>query len=177
MRGPSHKPLLTQRTFTDAHETAQALGSGAVTALPGLAYGLGTVPQAMRVMSQAKHIGKVVISHRAAVGSEFRADASYIITGGFGGLGMLDRHPDVPQPARTGEFGTDLFGAGPTGCGELGDPGVPRGERVHICAIAARASSVLKSDLCKDGDVSAAYLDGEREGASVGERAGRCAVL
>ena len=28
VRGPSHKPLLTQRTFTDAHETAQALGSG-----------------------------------------------------------------------------------------------------------------------------------------------------
>ena len=40
-------------------------------------------------MQQAKHIGKVIISHRAAVGTEFRPDASYIITGGFGGLGML----------------------------------------------------------------------------------------
>jgi NADPH:quinone reductase-like Zn-dependent oxidoreductase/acyl carrier protein len=69
--------------------------AGEVKPLPSRIYPIGQVADAFRIMAQARHIGKVVV----AVGDEparlahdrvsiVRADATYLITGGLGGLGL-----------------------------------------------------------------------------------------
>merc|ERR1719443_1132630 len=98
-------------------QVAQALGSGAVTALPGLAYGLGTVPQAMRVMSQAKHIGKVVVRTQGS-GPDVGTAGLQVLTGGTQQPGLSDfllAGPGVQLgPAA-------VWALGPFICGQLPD--------------------------------------------------------
>ncbi|MGB3533335.1 MAG: SDR family NAD(P)-dependent oxidoreductase, partial [Microcoleaceae cyanobacterium] len=52
--------------------------------LPRQVFPLQKAKKAFRQMQQAKHIGKIVISN-----SPIRGDGTYLITGGFGGLGLL----------------------------------------------------------------------------------------
>jgi len=68
-----------------------------LTPLPGSVYGPDQVTEAFRQMAQARHIGKIAIglagreipvTGRADDATQFRADASYLITGGLGGLGI-----------------------------------------------------------------------------------------
>ena len=70
---------------------------GIYTALPEEAFPVSRVEDAMRFMAQAKHIGKVVLSmddEAIAIapsnteGTLFRADGTYLITGGLGGFGL-----------------------------------------------------------------------------------------
>jgi NADPH:quinone reductase-like Zn-dependent oxidoreductase/acyl carrier protein len=72
--------------------------SGQLRPLPYTRFSLDEVVQAFRYMQRAKHFGKVVVAHgdgRGSVGplaqasTEVRADASYLITGGMGGLGLV----------------------------------------------------------------------------------------
>ena len=63
------------------------LAEGTVVALPLRAFPAEAIDDAFRFMAQARHIGKVVISHRR-VGSRVRPDGAYLITGGLGGVGL-----------------------------------------------------------------------------------------
>jgi acyl transferase domain-containing protein/aryl carrier-like protein len=78
-------------------DIVQRVRDGALEPLPHRAWPITEAIDAFRFMQQAKHIGKVVLSLGdqpvAAVPAEdepltFRADASYLITGGLGGFGM-----------------------------------------------------------------------------------------
>lgn len=60
--------------------------SGALTPLPQHVFPLTEAIDAFRFMAQAKHTGKVVLTQRH--GPIVRDDASYLITGGLGGLGL-----------------------------------------------------------------------------------------
>jgi acyl transferase domain-containing protein/NADPH-dependent curcumin reductase CurA/acyl carrier protein/nucleoside-diphosphate-sugar epimerase len=72
------------RPFYD--ELLAALADGSLKPLPVREYPLRAAPEAMRFMAQAKHVGKLVLRVDAA--PTVRADASYWITGGLGGLGL-----------------------------------------------------------------------------------------
>jgi NADPH:quinone reductase-like Zn-dependent oxidoreductase/acyl carrier protein len=65
--------------------------------LPVTTYRLSAAADAFRFMAQAKHLGKVVLTAdtsnvevlpETTQGSQFRADATYLITGGLGGIGL-----------------------------------------------------------------------------------------
>jgi acyl transferase domain-containing protein len=67
------------------------VASGAFRALPCRRFETARATAALRHMAQARHIGKVVVSHDAAADSDrllIRPDASYLITGGLGALGL-----------------------------------------------------------------------------------------
>ena len=70
---------------------------GILTPLPCRVYPIEEAVSAFRTMSEAKHVGKIVISQNEAPTvprsardeNLFRADVTYLITGGFGALGLL----------------------------------------------------------------------------------------
>ena len=64
--------------------------NGTLKPLPHKTFPIESVENAFRYMAQAKHIGKVVVSHQDSdIGrGEIRADASYLITGGLAALGL-----------------------------------------------------------------------------------------
>lgn len=68
--------------------------SGVYRPLPRTDFEIGEVKDAFRYMAQAKHIGKVIIrqaefQHHSQDHSRVREDATYLITGGLGGIGLL----------------------------------------------------------------------------------------
>ncbi len=63
----------------------EAIASGSLQPLPQRQFALEDVTEAFRYMAQARHIGKIVLTHEAA---PLREDSSYLITGGTGGLGL-----------------------------------------------------------------------------------------
>ena len=60
--------------------------SGVLTPLPQKVYPLERAEEAFRFMGQGLHTGKIVITQQRA--PEVHANASYMITGGLGGLGL-----------------------------------------------------------------------------------------
>ena len=81
---------------------------GVLKPLPCHVYPIEDAVSAFRTMSEAKHVGKIVISQneaKAATSSVrdenlFRPDASYLVTGGFGALGLLTSRWMVEHGAR-----------------------------------------------------------------------------
>nr|QDA77058.1 polyketide synthase [Jahnella sp. MSr9139] len=79
-------------------EVAQRFEDGSLDPLPVKVFAASEAEQAFRFMSQARHIGKLVVSMKdpearivpAAPRRAFtiRADGTYLITGGLGGLGL-----------------------------------------------------------------------------------------
>jgi acyl transferase domain-containing protein/acyl carrier protein len=69
---------------------AAAFETGELTTLPLQEFPLARAGDAFRYMARAKHIGKIVLTQsRAAAGAAVpRDDATYLITGGLGGLGL-----------------------------------------------------------------------------------------
>jgi myxalamid-type polyketide synthase MxaB len=68
--------------------------AGALPPLPYRVFPLENAVHAFRFMAQARHIGKIVLTQQNTVtlkssDSRFRAQASYLITGGLGGLGLV----------------------------------------------------------------------------------------
>ncbi|MFN8494509.1 MAG: SDR family NAD(P)-dependent oxidoreductase [Caldilineaceae bacterium] len=80
------KPLLTQFEV------------GTLKPLPHTTFPLARVVDAFRYMQQARHIGKIVVTQPRPVA--LHADATYLITGGLGGLGLLTARYLIEQGAR-----------------------------------------------------------------------------
>ncbi|MEM1241177.1 MAG: SDR family NAD(P)-dependent oxidoreductase [Cyanobacteria bacterium P01_H01_bin.26] len=68
------------------------INRGSWSPLPVMEFNQDEVIQAFRTVQQAKHIGKVVVTQSQDAGAlpaiQFQADATYLITGGLGGLGL-----------------------------------------------------------------------------------------
>jgi myxalamid-type polyketide synthase MxaB len=75
------------------HDMSELLREGALKPLPHRVFPVEAVTEAFRFMAEARHVGKIVVamparSTRHAAGTSARADASYLITGGLGALGL-----------------------------------------------------------------------------------------
>jgi NAD(P)-dependent dehydrogenase (short-subunit alcohol dehydrogenase family)/acyl carrier protein len=76
--------------------------AGSLQPLPRTTFPLQEAIQAFHYMKQASHIGKVVLvhPHHRAGEVEIRGDATYLITGGLGGLGLAFAQWLVDEGAR-----------------------------------------------------------------------------
>ena len=72
--------------------------SGALRPLPLRTFPIAQAIDAFRFMSQAKHVGKIVL-HQQAV-TAVRPDGTYLVTGGLGGLGLATARGLAQQGAR-----------------------------------------------------------------------------
>jgi acyl transferase domain-containing protein/NADPH:quinone reductase-like Zn-dependent oxidoreductase/NAD(P)-dependent dehydrogenase (short-subunit alcohol dehydrogenase family) len=63
------------------------LDAGTLTPLPHRAYPIERAEDAFRYMGQGQHTGKIVLTQHPA--PKPRSDASYLVTGGLGGLGLV----------------------------------------------------------------------------------------
>ena len=122
---------------------------GALTPLPCRVYPIEDAVSAFRTMSEAKHVGKIVISQiempataRAdCEESLFRADAAYLITGGFGALGLLTARWMVERGARCVAL-----------AGHNDPPEQARRAMVKLERMGARVLA-LRGDVSVEGDV------------------------
>ena len=87
------QPELMQSMFQDLIEK---LERGVLKSPPLKLFPIESAIDAFRYMQQAKHIGKIVVTQTEEQGVDtsekplsFRSDATYLITGGMGGLGLL----------------------------------------------------------------------------------------
>jgi acyl transferase domain-containing protein len=70
---------------------SERLGDGRLTPVPVRAFRGDDAVEAFRFMSQARQIGKIVVSYPAAIAASataVRGDAAYLVTGGLGGAGL-----------------------------------------------------------------------------------------
>ena len=87
------------------HELVGKIEDKTFTSLPLRRFPLEHVIDAFRYMTKAKHIGKIVVTQESNSASRskdfsFHADASYLITGGLGGLGLVVAKWMVEKGAR-----------------------------------------------------------------------------
>jgi acyl transferase domain-containing protein/aryl carrier-like protein len=139
----------------------QEARDGHLTPLPHGVYPIPDAIAAFRFMQQSKHIGKIVLSMRehpaATAPSEepiaFRADATYLITGGLGGFGLAVARWMVERGARNLAL--------------LGRRGIHSPEARHAVAeletFGARVV-VHCADAAKEEDVVAVLAEIERAG-------------
>ena len=59
-----------------------------LTPLPRHEFPISRVTDAFRFMAQAKHTGKIVVTHAPTPAFSIRPDVTYLVTGGFSGLGL-----------------------------------------------------------------------------------------
>ncbi|MEM7127078.1 MAG: SDR family NAD(P)-dependent oxidoreductase [Chloroflexota bacterium] len=93
---------------TMLHELVDMFEKGALKPLPLIQFPIQNAVDAFRTMQQAKHIGKIVLTMPEASSSEspqldqltFSDGASYLITGGLGGLGLVLARWMVERGAR-----------------------------------------------------------------------------
>ncbi|MCB8984311.1 MAG: type I polyketide synthase [Ardenticatenaceae bacterium] len=73
-------------------DVVAGLEDGSLQPLPRQQFSLAQVHDAFRFMAQARHIGKIVVTQAAEtappVAAQIRPDGAYLITGGFGGIGL-----------------------------------------------------------------------------------------
>ncbi|WP_329101433.1 type I polyketide synthase [Micromonospora sp. NBC_01699] len=73
-------------------ELMRRFETGTLRPLPRRVFPLPRAVDAFRYMAQARHVGKVVVSHTDPMAGDaadlVRADGTYLITGGLGGLGL-----------------------------------------------------------------------------------------
>jgi acyl transferase domain-containing protein/NADPH:quinone reductase-like Zn-dependent oxidoreductase/thioesterase domain-containing protein/acyl carrier protein len=84
-------------------QVSKDLGAGKLKPLPNATYALGDVGNAFRLMAQAKHIGKIVVTQPASSAKAAPAvvgDACYLVTGALGGLGQATCAALVARGAR-----------------------------------------------------------------------------
>jgi acyl transferase domain-containing protein len=77
-------------------QVCAALTAQSLRPLPRTVFPIGDVAAAFRFMAQARHVGKIVVTQgdddsptEGASPAVVRADASYLVTGGLGALGLL----------------------------------------------------------------------------------------
>ncbi len=72
------------------HEVTTAIEEGSIKPLQYQTFPLDRAADAFRYMAQAKHIGKIVLTQNDADHDFlYKSDATYLITGGLRGLGLL----------------------------------------------------------------------------------------
>jgi amino acid adenylation domain-containing protein len=76
------------------HHLSQQFAQGKLSLPPQKVFPIQEVVGAFRYMQRAEHIGKIVVTQPKEIGNasqsvSFRDDASYLITGGLGDLGLL----------------------------------------------------------------------------------------
>jgi NADPH:quinone reductase-like Zn-dependent oxidoreductase len=76
----------------------ELLESGALRPLPARIFAFEDAPAAFRYMAYAKHTGKIVLRHPTM--ARIRADATYLITGGLGAIGLWSAQWLVERGAR-----------------------------------------------------------------------------
>ena len=81
--------LLPSSVQTALTRAAQAVSSGSFCPLPQVMHRLSSADSALRQMSQARHVGKVVVATDLAARAAQMHTGSCLITGGLGSLGML----------------------------------------------------------------------------------------
>lgn len=79
-------------------ELLPAFDDGALRPLPLRLFTMPDVIEAFRFMAQAKHIGKIVVRHESS--ARILPDATYLVTGGLGGLGLAVARWLVNEGAR-----------------------------------------------------------------------------
>jgi acyl transferase domain-containing protein/NADPH:quinone reductase-like Zn-dependent oxidoreductase len=79
-------------------EVTALVAGGASGPLPRQVFAMADVGPAFRFMAQARHIGKVVVGQQEQ--PMVRADATYLVTGGLGGLGLLTAERLMAHGAR-----------------------------------------------------------------------------
>ena len=62
---------------------------GLLAPLPRQVFAIEDTPRAFRLMSQARHVGKIVVRHGPPTPPAIRPDGTYLVTGGLSGLGLL----------------------------------------------------------------------------------------
>jgi malonyl CoA-acyl carrier protein transacylase len=86
------------------HEMSEHLRAGTLSPLPHTTFPVSKVTDAFRYMAEAKHIGKIVVSMPPVASgpaqTSIREDATYLLTGGLGALGVLVAEWLVEQGAR-----------------------------------------------------------------------------
>jgi acyl transferase domain-containing protein/NADPH:quinone reductase-like Zn-dependent oxidoreductase/acyl carrier protein/ubiquinone/menaquinone biosynthesis C-methylase UbiE len=102
----AHRPAQARSLYS---EVLQLIENSSLKPLSHRSVPLSRLPSALRTMAQAKHVGKMVVSMAQAdcLGTprqnappSFRADATYLITGGFGGFGLAVAEWIVNKGAR-----------------------------------------------------------------------------
>lgn len=84
-------------------EVMGLVADGQIRPSPLKTFPMSQVADAFRYMAQTRHVGKIIVTQPGAAGqSEFhiRSDATYLITGGLAGLGLLTARQFVEQGAR-----------------------------------------------------------------------------
>ena len=76
------------------------LAAGVLKPLPSRRFPMHEASAAFRFMAQAKHIGKIVLTAEQASPVAIRGDATYLVTGGLGSLGLLVARWMVERGAR-----------------------------------------------------------------------------
>ncbi|MEO0868075.1 MAG: SDR family NAD(P)-dependent oxidoreductase, partial [Cyanobacteria bacterium J06642_11] len=78
----------------------QRFDSEQITIVPYQVFSITEAPQAFRHMQQAQHIGKIVLDLTQSIPPSIESEATYLITGGLGGLGIETAHWLAEQGAQ-----------------------------------------------------------------------------
>jgi NADPH:quinone reductase-like Zn-dependent oxidoreductase/acyl carrier protein len=128
----------------------QQIDAGVLTPLPVEVFPIASAAAAFHHMAQAKHVGKIVLVTRdreapiarARDAAAVRADATYLITGGLGGLGLVIAERLVAMGARHLVL--------------MGRSGASRSASEAIARIAARGArvTIARGDVAIEADVA-----------------------
>ncbi|MBU6350102.1 MAG: SDR family NAD(P)-dependent oxidoreductase [Chloroflexi bacterium] len=135
-------PTLHPRLWQALHAEFAA---GRLNALPYTLFGREEIADAFRWMQQARHVGKIVISFQKTAPLPLRQDASYLITGGLGALGLQMAEELVAEGA------TSLILNSRHGLAA----GQPDGVQKRLRALEAKGATlhVVPADLSKRAEV------------------------
>jgi acyl transferase domain-containing protein/NADPH:quinone reductase-like Zn-dependent oxidoreductase/SAM-dependent methyltransferase len=90
------EPGFAQRLM---HEVLPRFDEGVLRPLPVKTFAMADAVAAFRYMAQARHVGRIVLVHDRE--PRIRADATYLITGGLGGVGLSVARWLVDEGARS----------------------------------------------------------------------------
>ncbi len=129
-------------------EILQQVEKGTIRPLPHRVFPIARVIDAFRYMAQARHIGKIVVTQDESgaaappTGGTLRSDATYLVTGGLGGIGLVTAEWLVQRGARH----LMLIGRKPpsdAACAVL--------DRMRAAGADVR---VQRADVCREDDVA-----------------------
>ena len=72
---------------TALRAVVEQLDDGKLGPIPYTAWSMAEVPSAIKFMRDALHIGKIVVANSPLQSGSLRADRTYLVTGGLGGIG------------------------------------------------------------------------------------------